>query len=107
MRVNKAHIYRNITRQHIDSMLDELLKNGSAITGENPWSIDTKQSGVKLKGEWSQEASTLSVIISGKEWYVPSSQIWETIDKLVAEIKLNSTQTESVLLCTHFGQTGK
>jgi hypothetical protein len=76
--------YPNIARQHVEAMFDELTKNGAKITGDNPWGIDTRQSGVKLRGEWSEDTSTLSVTLNGKDWYVPSSMIWETIETLMS-----------------------
>ena len=79
--------YPKVVRQSVDAMLNELMKNGAKITGNNPWFIDTLQSGVKLRGEWSEDASTLSVTLIGKDWYVPSSRIWETIETLMSQLK--------------------
>ncbi len=78
--------YPNIGRHQIDVMLGELLINGATITGNNPWHIDTRQSGVKLRGEWSEDSSTLSVTLTGKGWYAPSSVIWRTIESLISQI---------------------
>jgi hypothetical protein len=49
--------------------------------------VDTRRSGVKFKGEWSEDTSTLSVTLIGKDWYVPSSRIWETIETLMSQLK--------------------
>jgi|GEM_PF-959527 hypothetical protein len=86
MKGHGTRIYPNVVRQRVDAMLDELMKNGATITGNNPWVIDTRQSGVKLKGEWSEDTSTLSVTLIGKEWYVPSSMIWETIETSMSQL---------------------
>jgi hypothetical protein len=69
--------------KQIDAMLAELKKNGAKIIGNNPWEIDTRQSGVKLRGSWSECTATLSVTLTGKDWYVPSSMIWDTIESLM------------------------
>jgi hypothetical protein len=95
MKGHCTRTYPNVVRQSVDAMLDELMKNGAKITGNNPWFIDTLQSGVKLRGEWSEDTSTLSVTLIGKEWYVPSSKIWETIETLMAH--LNDQPDQDVL----------
>lgn len=56
------------------------------VSGNNPWDIDTHKHGVKLQGTWDQQSSTLSVIVTDKDWYVPCSKIWETIDSLINHI---------------------
>ena len=92
--------YPKVVRQSVDAMLNELMKNGAKITGNNQWFIDTLQSGVKLRGEWSEDASTLSVTLIGKEWYVPSSRIWETIEPLMSQ--LNEQQEQDMLTKREF-----
>ena len=92
--------YPKVVRQSVDAMLNELMKNGAKITGNNPWFIDTLQSGVKLRGEWSEDASTLSVTLIGKEWYVPSLRIWETIEPLMSQ--LNEQQEQDMLTKREF-----
>ena len=59
MKGRGTRTYHNVVRQSVNAMLDELRKNGAKITGNNPWFIDTRQSGVKLRGEWSEDASSL------------------------------------------------
>ena len=73
-------------------MLDELMKNGAKIAGNNPWVVDTRRSGVKFKGEWSENTSTLLVTLVGKDWYVPSSRIWETIETLMCHLNEHADQ---------------
>ena len=92
--------YPKVVRQSVDAMLNELMKNGAKITGNNPWFFDTLQSGVKLRGEWLEDASTLSVTLIGKEWYVPSSRIWETIEPLMSQ--LNEQQEQDMLTKREF-----
>ena len=85
MKGQGTRIYPNVVRQRVDAMLDELIKNGAKITGNNPWDIDTRQSGVKLRGTWSEETATLLVTLTGKDWYAPSSMIWDTIENLMRQ----------------------
>jgi len=79
--------YPNVVRQHVDAMVAELIGNGAKITGNNPWYIDTRQSGVKLTGVWSEDTAILSIALTGKDWYVPSSKIWDTLETLMAQLK--------------------
>ena len=95
MKGHGTRTYHNVVRQSVDAMLDELMKNGARIGGNNPWVVDTRRSGVKFKGEWSENTSTLSVTLIGKEWYVPSSRIWETIETLMSQ--LNEQPDQDIL----------
>ena len=78
-----VHHYENITRQKVDVMLRALQDNGAAISGDNPWEVDTHQSGVKLRGRLNEGASNLEVTVVDRDWYVPCSMVWRKIDELV------------------------
>lgn len=87
--------YPNVVRLRLDAMLEELKKNGAKITGNNPWDIDTRQSGVKLRGAWSEATETLSVTLIDRDWYVPSATIWDTIESLMRKIDRTPDEDES------------
>ena len=72
--------YVNISKDKIDNMFDVLLSYGAVITGSNPWDIETCHHGVILKAEWNEAASTLTVSITGRNWYVPHDTIWSNVD---------------------------
>jgi hypothetical protein len=78
-----THIYGNISRRRVDSMLEELIAHGSRVTGNNPWIIDTKVHGVLLKGEWNEKALTLEITVTDANWYVARKAIWKNIDSLM------------------------
>jgi len=80
------HHYGNITKTKIDSILDQLKKNGATITGNNPWTVDIHQHGIILQGTWDEKTSTLTIIVTNKNWYVPCQKIWDTIDPLIQHI---------------------
>lgn len=82
-----THTYPGITQAKIDAILEALRSNGSTVTGSNPWNVDTHNNGVKLQGSWNQGTSTLSIIVTDKNWYVPCSKIWDTIDPLIRHIQ--------------------
>ena len=78
-----VHHYANITQAKVNSMLEELKKHGYKVTGNNPWDIDTKSHGVKLRGTWDKAHSSLAVIVTAKGLLVPCSMIWDKIDPLI------------------------
>jgi len=81
------HAYSNITDQKIDLMMKELKDHGISVSGNNPWTIDPNQHGIKLQATWDKGSSTLYIIVTDKNWYVPCSKIWDTIDPLIKHIQ--------------------
>ena len=82
-----AHIYDGIDQTKMDGIIAALSDNGAVVSGNNPWDVDTKKSGVKLNGSWDKAASRLSVTVTDKDWYVPCGTIWSTIDDLIHHIQ--------------------
>lgn len=78
--------YANITQAKMNKILDALRDNGSSVMGSNPWNVNTNKFGVKLQGSWDSSSQTLSIIVTGKDFFVPCSQIWDTIDPLISHI---------------------
>ncbi len=87
MRDHGTHNYRNISRENVDAILDALAAHGSQITGTNPWAVDTRKHGVKLKGEWNEETLTLAITVTDAGWYVSDKAVWENIDSLMSTIQ--------------------
>lgn len=88
--------YGNITQAKIDKILEALEDNGSTITGDNPWTVNTNKFGVKLKGTWDEASQTLTIIVTAKDFFVPCSQIWDTVDPLVNHISgLSNAELDS------------
>jgi hypothetical protein len=79
--------YQNITQVKIDRMLKELGKNGAVVTGSSPtWMVDTKQYGIKLKGEWNEGAKTLFITLLDKSFYVPEKKVWNKMDDMMGKL---------------------
>ena len=83
-----THTYDNMTRARVDAILSDLIAHGSVVTGNNPWVVDTKKHGVLLKGEWSEETSTLAVTVTDADWYVTRRAVWENIDGLMRQARM-------------------
>ena len=81
-----VHTYPNITQQKMDLILAALKKDGASVSGNNPWSVDTHKFGVKLQGSWNTSTQVLSIIVTSKDFFVPCSQIWDSIDPLLKGI---------------------
>ena len=82
-----THSYGNIKREKMDAIIKALEAHGSAVTGRNPWSIDTRKHGVRLQGEWNEETATLGITVTHADWYVPSKTLWEKIDSLMSRVQ--------------------
>jgi len=83
MRNCGTRIFENITKSRIEAILRGLIDHGSVVTGINPWDVDTRNHGVRLRGDWIEESSKLTITITDADWYVPGKQIWENIESLI------------------------
>lgn len=68
-------------------MLDELTAHGSYVTGNNPWIIDTKEHGIRLKGAWNADNRTLTITVTHSNWYVIHRAVWEKIESLMSHFQ--------------------
>ena len=90
-----THTYASMTRARVDAILNDLIAHGSIVTGNNPWVVDTKKHGVLLKGEWSEETSTLAVTVTDADWYVTRKAVWENIDGLMRQATMEAERDSS------------
>lgn len=79
--------YSNITQAMIDAALAEMRRQQMLINGNNPWDINTNTHGIKLNASWNAATLELTIIVTDKNWYVPCSRIWDTIDSLVPHVQ--------------------
>ena len=79
--------FEKIDKTRIDAILKGLIDNGSRVTGTNPWDVETRSHGVRLRGEWNEEASMLTIAIVDADWYVPRKKIWENIEELMRTVE--------------------
>jgi hypothetical protein len=82
-----THNFGNISRISVDAILNELIAQGSLVTGTNPWIVDTKKHGVLLKGEWNEATLTLAITVTEADWYVTRKAVWQNIDSLMSGIQ--------------------
>lgn len=76
-------VYPNVDEHGVARMLKALRHHGAMITGRNPWDVDTKRHGVKLRGKWDALTGSLHVTIVEKSFYVSCSRVWDTINGLI------------------------
>ena len=73
--------YARVTERAKNTLLAKLDAEGMTVTGVNPWNIDTKTYGVKLRAVWDPNAQVLKLIVTtGKNFIVTCDAIWERID---------------------------
>ena len=82
-----THSYDNISKVQVEAIINALTEHGSAVAGTNPWSIDTRKHGVRLRGEWNEETFVLNITVTHADWYVPSKTLWENIDGLMHRVR--------------------
>lgn len=78
--------YPHVTAQIRDVLLTKLHGEGMAVTGDNPWNIDTHLADVKLRAAWNPKTQTLKLIVLAQAPYVSCDMIWERIDPKVKGI---------------------
>jgi hypothetical protein len=83
MRNCGTRTFENINKSSVEAILKGLIDHGSIVTGINPWDVDTRNHGVRLRGDWIEEASKLTITITDADWYVPGKTIWENIESLI------------------------
>jgi len=81
-----THTYEQINWARVDAILNTLIAHGSIVTGDNPWTVNTKNHGVILKGEWNEAAQTLAITVKDAAWYASSKAVWENIDALMSKV---------------------
>ena len=84
---DSTHIYNDIDKTKVEAILQALTESGSRISGDNPWSVDTQNHGVMLRGEWDEASSALSITVTDADWYVPRTKVWEKIDALMSKVR--------------------
>lgn len=82
-----THYYDNVKKQKIDLMIEKLTSSGAEVTGNNPWDIDTKQSGVTLRAEYTEPTLRSALTVTDRAWYAPCFKIWERLDSLMHDIQ--------------------
>jgi hypothetical protein len=88
MRSGKCGVqtYPNITQQKMNFILNALSNDGATVTGSNPWFVDTHKFGVRLEGNWNEDTHILTIIVTDKNFLIPCTQIWNSIDPLLQQV---------------------
>ncbi len=73
--------YQASTLQHL---LQQLPAAGMSVSGGNPYVIDTHSHGVTLQAQANGDG-TVSIVITGKNFYVSQGQVWSKLDDLMPQ----------------------
>ncbi len=80
-----THSYRNISQEKINMALGALRKYNATITGNNPWTVDTGNFGVKISANWDPSTLTLDLTVTDSDGTIPCSMIWSYLDQIIAK----------------------
>jgi hypothetical protein len=79
--------YPRASEQVKNTLLAKLRSEGMAVTGDNPWNIDTHEYDVKLRAVWDPKGQVVKLIVTaGKGGYfgmVTCDEIWKKIDPIM------------------------
>lgn len=79
--------FSRVTQKITSALLAKLHAEGMTVTGDNPWSIDTRQYDVKLRAVWDPRAQVLKLIVTAGEGgflgLVTCDEIWKKIDPIM------------------------
>lgn len=82
-----THSYRNISQEKINMALAALRKYGATITGNNPWTVDTHNFGVKITASWTQKTQTLDLTVTDTDGTISCSMIWNYLNNIIAKYR--------------------
>lgn len=71
-----SRTYSNVGANTIQAIIAGLQQGGATVTGNNPWTIDTHQSSVMLRGTWDANAQTITVEVTDSAFWAPCGSIW-------------------------------
>ncbi len=86
VRNHGTRTFDNVNRSRIDAIFKGLTDHGSLVSGANPWDVDTRNHGVRLRGEWNEGTSKLIITVTDAAWYVTGKRIWENIESLMKKV---------------------
>ena len=82
--------YPRVNERAKNTLLAKLRSEGMAVSGDNPWNINTNQYNVKLRAVWDPNAQLVKLIVTaGKGGYfgaVTCAEIWKKIDPIMKEV---------------------
>lgn len=81
-----SRTYANVGDNTIQAILTALQQGGAVVTGDNPWDVDTRQHGVKLRGTWDPNSGMLVVEIVDSDFVAPCSRVVSAIDSNLRQV---------------------
>jgi hypothetical protein len=81
-----VHSYSGVTPAIRDAILAKLHSKNMIVTGDDPWDIDTKTHGVKLRAVWDPQTLVLKLIVVKSDFGVPCFMIWGELDPVLKGI---------------------
>ncbi len=82
-----THSFRNISQDKINMALEALKKYGATVTGDNPWTVDTHNFGIKISAHWDPSDLALNIAVTDSDGSIPCSMIWSYLDNIIAKYR--------------------
>ena len=65
----------NLSLEVVESTIQELVRTGASVTGQNPWSVNLNKHGIKLNAQYQPAQSQLTITVTNKKFYVSCGRI--------------------------------
>jgi hypothetical protein len=78
--------YSGVSARTRDALIAKLRAAGMAVSGKNPWDIDTGMLGIKLRAAWDSRAQELKLIVTGGNSAL-CDLIWARVDPKMKEAR--------------------
>jgi hypothetical protein len=87
--------YAGVTESIKDAILSQLRKEGMFVRGDNPWDIDSRKAGVKLRALWDPRSEEIKLIVTAGKGnllgMVTCDKIWAEIEPALKKFRDAST----------------
>ena len=81
--------YPRVSSQTKDALLARLHAEGMTVTGDDPWDVDTRMYGVKLRAAWDSRSEELRVVVTAEGPVAQAAgcgAVWGKIDPILKEV---------------------
>lgn len=70
-----AFVIENISHEVVESTIQELIRTGASVIGQNPYTVNLNKHGIKLIAEYDSTSESLTIVTTNKKFYVSCARI--------------------------------
>jgi|GEM_PF-6012115 len=67
----------------VESTIQELIRTGASVTGQNPWSVNLNKHGIKLIADYNPESKNLNIVVTNKKFYLSCGKVENELRKKI------------------------